>query len=190
MNTPLEFPWRDIARTQDLTERARRELARDIVSAAAIRGEFTLASGATSDYFFEKYLFQTRPTILRRLATALAERIPASTDRLAGAALGAVAITAAASLETGLPFVIVRNPKSHDGQDTQFAGEIHRNERVSVIEDVVSSGTSAAATAHAVKRVGAEVAGVLAVIDRDEGGADRLGEAGFHYEFLFGVDDL
>ena len=190
MTAPYEFPWRDIARTRDLTEQARRELASDILNASALRGEFTLPSGAVSDQFFDKYLFQTRPTILRRLATALAERVPASADRLAGAALGAVAITAAASLETGLPFVIVRDPRSVDDDDTGFAGEIHRNERVLVIEDVVSSGASAVATAQIVKRAAAEVIGVLAVIDRDEGGAERVGEAGFHYEYMFGVDDF
>lgn len=86
----------------------REELARDIVSAGYLRGDFLLSSGARSSFYFDKYLFETKPTILRRTASLLAERVPAGADRLAGPELGAVPLAAAVSLATGLPFVIIR----------------------------------------------------------------------------------
>jgi len=79
------------------------ELARDIVNAAYLRGDFVLSSGARSSYYFYRYLFETRPSILRRIAASFAERIPSETDRIAGPELGGVALAAALSLTVGLP---------------------------------------------------------------------------------------
>src|SRR5262245_17082833 len=100
------------------------ELGRDVASAALLRGDFVLSSGARSNYYFDKYLFETRPGILRRLAEFLAELIPPTVDRIAGPELGAVALAAAVSLHTGLPFVIVkRDPKGY-GTDHLVEGEL------------------------------------------------------------------
>ena len=67
-----------------------------------------LRSGITSNYYFDKYLFETKPNLLRRVASFLAELVPQGTDRLAGPELGGVALATAVSLDLGLPFVIVR----------------------------------------------------------------------------------
>ncbi len=65
--------------TQSEVERRalqRMEVGSDIVAAAYLRGDFVLTSGEHSDYYFDKYLFETKPTILRRLADMLAEKPP------------------------------------------------------------------------------------------------------------------
>jgi orotate phosphoribosyltransferase len=89
----------------------RAELARGLREAAYLEGDFVLRSGRRSKYYLDKYRFETQPQLLRALGSALAaavrEREPAA-DRLAGPELGAVALAAAASLESGLPFLIVR----------------------------------------------------------------------------------
>src|SRR5829696_5453316 len=89
----------------------RAELARRIAEVALLRGEFTLRSGRKSNYYLDKYLFETQPDILKELGQMFAERIPAGVDRLAGPELGAISLTAAASIVSGKPFVIVRNQK-------------------------------------------------------------------------------
>src|SRR5579864_3727428 len=86
-------------------------LGRDLVAAAVLRGDFLLRSGQRSSYYIDKYLFTTQPDLLRRLSSALADLVPSAVDRLAGPALGAVPLVTALSLQTGLPFVIVRPEK-------------------------------------------------------------------------------
>jgi orotate phosphoribosyltransferase len=168
----------------------RRELAADIVAAAYLRGEYVLSSGERSDFYFDKYLFETKPTVLRRLASVLAEHVPAPTERLAGPVLGAVTLSAAVSLETGLPFVIVRKTAKGYGTRAAIEGELHAGERVLLLEDVVSTGGEALAAARKLRAAGAEVVGVLAVIDRQQGGAEALAADGLSLDALFRLDEL
>lgn len=188
--------------------RLREELAHDIVSAAHLRGDFVMSSGEHSDYYFDKYLFLTKPTILRRLTDQLSTRIPGTVDRLVGAEGGGASLATALSLTTGLPFVITRTdstrtdsprtdstrtdstrPEKRERRRTVL-GELHAGERVLVLTDVVDSGSQALATVAQVTEAGASVAGVLSVIDRGAGGPEALAAGGHHYDPLFTVADL
>jgi orotate phosphoribosyltransferase len=171
-------------------ERRLQELARDVVGAAYLRGEFVLSSGVTSTYYFDKYLFETKPGILRRIASFLAEVVPPLTDRIAGTELGAVALATALSLETGLPFVIARKGMKTYSTARLVEGELYPGEHVVVIEDVVSTGAQAIRAADSVVRAGAQVVGILAVIDREQGGADAISAAGYALTSLFSRSQL
>jgi len=160
-------------------------LGRDILEAALLRGDFVLSSGARSDYYLDKYLFETRPGILRRLAPLLAELVPAGTDRLAGTELGAVALAAALSLETDLPFVIVRKATKGYGTANLIEGQLRRGDTVVLVEDVVTSGAQAIRAAEAVVAAGGTVARIVAVIDREQGGPAAIEAAGFTVTSLF-----
>ena len=166
------------------------ELGRDIVAAAYLRGDFVLSSGVRSSFYFDKYLFETRPTILRRLATFLAELVPENIERLAGPELGAVALTTALSLETGLPFVIVRKGSKGYGTSQLTEGELHAGERVLIVEDVISTAAEAMKACAQVARTGADVAGVLAVLDREQGGERNITAAGYSLTTLFKLSDF
>ncbi len=166
------------------------ELARDIVGAAYLRGDFVLSSGARSHYYFDKYLFETKPSILRRVASFLAELVPPQTDRIAGPELGALALATALSLETGLPFVIVRKAAKEYGTSRLMEGEIYPGERVVVVEDVISTGAQGIRAADRLKEVGAHVLGILAVIDREQGGPEAISAAGYTLTTLFSRKDL
>src|SRR6187455_1322696 len=86
-------------------------LAAAIREAALLEGDFVLRSGRRSSYYLDKYRFSTRPELLgplgEAIAAAVAEHEPEAV-RLAAPELGAVPLAAAASLASGLPFVIVR----------------------------------------------------------------------------------
>lgn len=168
----------------------RAELARDIVSAAYLRGDFVLSSGARSRFYFDKYLFETKPTILRRIASLLAERVPADVDRIAGPELGAVALTAALSLEAGLPFVIVRKVSKDYATSKLVEGELHAGERILIVEDVLSTAAQAIRAARQVARAGGEIAGILGVIDREQGASAAIAAAGYHFDALFRLSEL
>jgi orotate phosphoribosyltransferase len=161
-------------------------LGRDLTNVAVLRGTFTLRSGQTSSYYIDKYLFTTRPEILRRVASALAGCVPTGTQRLAGPVLGAVPLVTALALETGLPAVIVRTdaPKGH-GTARVIEGALERGDRVVLVEDVVTTGGAALEALALLREAGAEILQVLSVVDREQGGEQAFAEAGVAYQPLF-----
>lgn len=178
-----------------MTERSpigadRDALARAIVDSAYLEGDFILSSGAHSAYYLDKYLFETRPEILRPLAAALASLMPADVDRIVGTELGAVALATALSLETGLPFVIARKGAKEYSTAKSIEGLLERGDRTVVVEDVITSGAQAIKAAGLVTDAGASVAAIIAVVDRDEGGAGNIEAAGFSLRSLFTRADL
>ena len=90
------------------------ELAAAIRRYAYLEGDFVLRSGKRSTYYLDKYRFETRPELLRALGGLIAdvvrEHAPGAA-RLAGPELGAVALAAAGSLASGLPFLLVRKKR-------------------------------------------------------------------------------
>ena len=138
-------------------------------------GDFLLRSGARSSYYIDKYLFTTRPDLLGRIAGELAELLPDGVQRLAGPVLGAVPLVTALSLRTGLPTLIVRveKPKEY-GTGKQIEGVLAPGERVVIVEDVVTTGGAALAAVDVLREAGLDVLGALAVVDREQGGAEAF----------------
>jgi len=163
----------------------REALARDLVAAAVLRGTFTLRSGELSDYYIDKYRLTTDPALLARIVDALLPFIPPHTDRIAGTAVGAVPLSTALSLRTGLPALIVRADIKAHGTAKGVEGYLASGDRVVLIEDIVTSGGAALAAAGALSEAGAHVLGVLCVVDRQQGGAEALADAGVRLEALF-----
>ncbi|MEU0386927.1 orotate phosphoribosyltransferase [Streptomyces chartreusis] len=168
----------------------RQELARDIVAAAHIRGDYVLSSGARSTYYLDTNLFETKPTVLRRLAELLARRVPTEVARLAGAGAGSAALTAVLAIETGLPFVVVRGTHGSRSPAAAVKGELHPGETVLCVADVVATGREALTAVAALRAAGAHVVGVLAAIDRQLEGAEAIAAADLPFDALFTLDDL
>jgi orotate phosphoribosyltransferase len=169
------------------------ELRDAIREHAYLEGDFVLRSGRRSDYYLDKYRFETRPDVLQaiaaRLADLVAEHEPEA-DRLAGPELGAVALAAAASLASGLPFLIVRKEAKGYGTDNRLEGAFERGERVCLIEDVITSGGAAVAAIGALREAGLECRTAVCVVDREEGGVDELARHGVRLRPLFRAGEL
>ncbi len=168
----------------------RQELARRIAEVALLRGEFTLRSGRKSNYYLDKYLFETQPDILVALGKMFAERVPPGVDRIAGPELGAIALAAAASMASGKPFVIVRNQKKGYGSGKLLEGTLKPGETVLVVEDVLTTGGQVLEAVKSLEGAGAKVAGILGVLDRQEGARENIESAGYKFEALFTTRDL
>jgi orotate phosphoribosyltransferase len=169
---------------------ARARLGRDLLDAALLRGDFVLSSGARSDYYLDKYRFETRPDVLRRIARGLAGLVPDDVVRIAGTELGAVALATALALECDLPFVIVRKTAKPYSTERMIEGELEVGDRVVLVEDVVTSGAQAIKAARHLLEAGAEVDRIVAVVDREEGGRAAMAEAGFDLAALFTRTEL
>ncbi|MSQ24342.1 MAG: orotate phosphoribosyltransferase [Chloroflexi bacterium] len=168
----------------------RDELGQGLVKAAYLEGDFLLASGRRSRYYFDKYLFETRPELLGAVAQHLASRVPPEVRRLAGPELGAVALAAATSLATGLPSLFVRGAAKAYGTAKRIEGPFEPGDAVLVLEDVVTSGASAIEAADLLKESGCRVVRILAVIDREEGGRESAKAAGYELDALFTKSEL
>ncbi len=167
-----------------------RQLGQDIVATAYLKGDFLLSSGRRSNYYFDKYLFETEPSILRRLGRYLAQLVAPGTQRIGAPELGAVMLGAAVSMELGLPMVIVRKDSKEYGTSKLIEGRLEPGERVTVVEDIVTSGGQALGAAEKLQQSGADVLGLVAVVDREEGGAEAFARAGIPYTPLFRRSDL
>lgn len=168
------------------------ELGERLLEASYLEGDFVLRSGRRSRFYLDKYLFETRPDLLRDIAAGLAAKLSAYEpfDLLAGPELGAVAIVAALSLASGKPFVIVRKGAKDYGTRRAMEGRAEAGQRVVVVEDVVTSGGAALAAVDTLREAGLDVAGLLCVVDREEGGAAAFAAAGVPFDPLFTATSL
>jgi orotate phosphoribosyltransferase len=171
----------------------RGELGEALGTHAYLEGDFVLRSGRRSRYYLDKYLFETRPDLLgpvgEALAAAIAEFEPEA-DRLAGPELGAVALAAAASLSSGVPFLIVRKEAKGYGTGKRLEGALEEGELVCLIEDVVTSAGAAVEAVEALREAGLTVRTAVCVVDREEGGADALARVGVRLRPLFRASEL
>ena len=168
------------------------ELGELIKKSALLTGNFTLRSGRKSKYYFDKYLFETKPEVLAPLTKELARLLPPldSFARLAGPELGAVALVTALSLEVKKPFIIVRNKEKQHGTSKLVEGEVFKGEKVVLIEDILTTAGAAIAAANELKHSGIEVMMIIAVLDREEGARENIEAAGYRYTTLFTKSQL
>lgn len=115
-------------------------LARRIYERRHLSGEFRLRSGVTSDEYFDKYLFESDPELLREIARALVQLLPEEVDAIAGLELGGVPLATVVSQVSGLPALFVRKEAKTYGTCRLAEGGEVAGRRLAVIEDIVSSG--------------------------------------------------
>lgn len=151
-------------------------------------GEFTLTSGKKSSYYVDIKLASTRPEILKKIASQMADHVDG--DKIAGMELGAVPIASAVSLETDLPFLMVRKKKKDHGTAGRIEGEFEEGDKVTVVEDVTTTGGSAVETVEVLRDSSIEVEKVLVVVDRQEGAEKRLNDIDVELVPLITADEL
>lgn len=171
----------------------RDELGALLVERALLEGDFVLRSGRRSSWYLDKYRFETEPGILRALGEALATsvaEVEPDAVRLAGPALGAVALAASAAMASERPFIIVRGDTKEYGTAKRIEGPFERGELVCLLEDVVTSGGALADAVSAVRDEGLVVRHAVCVVDREEGGSDALARLGVRLHALFRASEL
>src|SRR5437667_7084570 len=168
-------------------------LGEAIREAAYLEGDFVLRSGKRSSYYLEKFRFGTRPELLGPLGAAIAAAVAECEPkavRIAAPELGAVPLAAAASLASGLPFLIVRKEAKEYGTGNRLEGVFQPGECVCLIEDVVTSGGAAAEAIEALREAGLTCSNAVCVVDREEGGVDALARVAVRLRPLFRASEL
>lgn len=162
------------------------------------RGTFTLSSGAQATYYIDGRLTTMRPeglTTIGQLAIARFEETGWQPTAVGGLTLGADPIAYAiayASASKSAPvraFTVRKEPKAH-GTKQQIEGPLLQTDSVVIVEDVLTTGASALRAAEAVKSFGAQILGVLGIVDREQGARERLRDAGLAVLCLTNVSQL
>jgi orotate phosphoribosyltransferase len=154
------------------------DLARDIDACCRLTGEFTLRSGQVSSEYFDKYLFESDPRLLHRVAQQMLDLLPADTELLGGLELGGIPIVTAVSGLTGMPALFVRKKAKEYGTCKLAEGPDVAGRRVTLIEDVITTGGAVRDATRALREAGAVVEVVVCAIDRSPEGQNPLEDVG------------
>jgi len=168
----------------------RSELAREVHAASHIEGHFVLRSGVTSNEYFDKYLFEADPGLLRSIAEGMAEMVPANCELLAGLEMGGIPVAAVLSQVTGLPTLFVRKKAKGYGTCKLAEGQDLAGKRLVIVEDVVTSGGQIMESTKELRALGAKVSDVICVIDRQSGASENLRKEGLTLRALFTMSEL
>jgi orotate phosphoribosyltransferase len=174
------------------------QLVRLLAARSARRGNFTLASGRQSSLYIDARLTTMTPEgqrLIGRLGLGEIRRAGWDADAVGGLTLGADPIAYAichSSADSERPlraFTVRKEPKTH-GTGKQVEGPLASGDRVVIVEDVITTGASATRAVEAVKREGAIPLGVLALVDREEGGREQLESLGLPVKALIRASEI
>lgn len=188
-----------------LSEASPREQLREIIKEKSVcHGEFTLASGAKSDFYVDAKLTTSDPRgamLVGRVGwkliqeTAAARRI--EVNSIGGLTMGAdwvaLSIGIAAHLEepgTSFRVFSVRKSAKEHGRLKRIEGNFSPGDSVVIIEDVITTGGSAIQAIDAIEEAGGRVACVIALVDREEGGRENIEKRGYAVVSIFRRADL
>lgn len=151
-------------------------LAADIDSCCRLTGEFTLRSGQVSNEYFDKYLFESQPALLARVAAQMEALVPEGTELLGGLELGGVPIATMLSSLTGHATLFVRKKAKEYGTCKLAEGPAVEGRRVTLVEDVITTGGAVRDATRELRARGAIVEVVICAIDRSPDGINPLAD--------------
>ena len=166
------------------------ELGRRIYAAAHLTGEFVLRSGQTTNEYFDKYRFEADPVLLDAIAEAMVPLVSAGTEVLAGLEMGGIPVVTALGRHTGLPCAFVRKEAKAYGTRRLAEGAETAGRRVTIVEDVVTTGGQIVLSTQELRALGAEITDALCVINRNPITPAPLTEAGLTLHALLRSADL
>ena len=153
-------------------------LAADVDACCRLTGEFTLRSGQVSSEYFDKYLFEAQPALLARVVEQMIGLVPDGTELLGGLELGGVPIATVLSARTEVPTLFVRKAAKEYGTCKLAEGPDVAGRRVTLVEDVITTGGAVRDATRALREAGAVVETVVCAIDRSPEGENPLADVG------------
>lgn len=160
-------------------------------SGALAFGSFTLKSGITSPVYIDLRLLGSHPHILAEISRAIATELQTvSCDLLCGVPLSGIPIATACALTSSIPMIMVRPSVKAYGTKKTIEGSYCQGQSCVVIEDIITSGMSSLEISEMLEKSGLVVTDIIAVIDRQQGGRERLNEQGYSVHSVFTMTEL
>jgi orotate phosphoribosyltransferase len=178
------------------TESLRSHLLDLFCQGAYQEGDFILTSGQRSTYYINGKLVTLHPQGALMVGRLLLELLPPEVTAVAGLTLGADPMVTAVSLvgvyanRTLYPLIIRKEAKGHGTRAYIEGVALPTNSVITVLEDVVTTGQSALKAVDRLREAGYAVNQILALVDRQQGGAELYAERGLAFKALFTISDI
>ena len=166
----------------------KKQTAIQIYQTAHLTGTFKLRSGQLSDEYFDKYMFESDPVLLKKIASMMKGNIPMQTEVLAGLEMGGIPLATAIASQTGHQLAFVRKTAKEYGTCKLVEGADVAGKHVCIVEDVVSTGGAIIDALTELLRLGAKIDTVLCVILRNPKAIETLAEHGLKLVPAFTMD--
>ncbi len=192
MNTDRTHNSLDTADTKSL-----RGILLDLIAKYAyVEGDFVLSSGAKSSYYINCKQVTLRAEGALALGRLLWEMLPQDTAAVAGLTLGADPMVSAVSVVSAyqgrpIPALIIRKqPKGHGTKAYIEGPSLATGAKIVVLEDVVTTGSSALTAVERLQAAGYQVRQILALVDREQGGSELYQSKGIEFQALFSIKEI
>ncbi|MDE0638431.1 MAG: orotate phosphoribosyltransferase [Candidatus Poribacteria bacterium] len=166
------------------------ELAKHIRAVSYLTGEFTLRSGNISNFYWDKYRFESHPNLLTAIAKEMVKLLPTEYEGLAGLELGGIPLATAISLQTGVPCFYVRKEAKTYGTCNLIEGGVQEKTTLVVIEDVITTAGQVCTSIEQIRAEGHKVEHVVAAIDRQAGGEEKINAIDCSFASVFTLAEL
>ena len=182
-----------------ITNEARAELQQLLAEKSVLLGEFTLKSGAKSNFYFDGRQTALHPRGARLIGEVVhgfireqEAKADLTINAVGGLTMGADPISVAVAIRSDLAgdvtplnaLVIRKEPKDH-GAGKQVEGPFEEGDVVAVVDDTITTAGSTLTAIEAIEREGGKVAFVICLVDREEGGRENLEARGYHFFPVF-----
>jgi orotate phosphoribosyltransferase len=177
-------------------EQVRSHLLNLFCQGAYQEGDFVLSSGQRSSYYINGKLVTLHPQGALMVGRLLLELLPPSTQGVAGLTLGADPMVTAVSLVGAyqnrpiFPYIVRKEAKGHGTQAYIEGVPLPAESRIAVLEDVVTTGQSALKAVERLRAAGYTVTQILALVDRQQGGAELYQQKGLNFQTVFTIKDI
>ena len=157
------------------------DLVQRLHQIGAVRfGRFTLKSGIDSPFYVDLRVVISHPDVLTRIGQLMADLVrPCRPDRIAGIPYAGLPLAVATSLAGGFPLVYPRREEKAYGTRRRIEGAFEPGEQVVVIDDIITDGASTFEAIAPLEAAGLVVRDLVILIDREQGGAERLAAKGY-----------
>jgi len=171
-------------------EKEKTELSRILHKIGAIKfGAFKLTSGRMSPYYIDLRIVPSFPDAFQRVCDTYVEMVRAqmgaqSFDRIAGIPTAGIPFASLISYKMKKPFLYIRPRAKLHGRERRIEGMIMPGNRVLLVDDLITTGLSLRKAANAIRAEGGVVSDALVLLDREEGGKERLKKDGINLHYL------
>ncbi len=165
------------------------DIVQELYNIGAIRfGLFTLKSGIISPFYCDMRLIVSHPRLIKMISAAFVPKLQGlSFDFICGVPYGGIPLATCLSLEKDIPMVFQRKEKKDYGTKKMIEGSYVKGQRCLLVEDVITSGASILETVELFKQEGLEVQDVFIIVDRCQGGRERLEQSGLRVHVLLSM---